>query len=254
MQMSRRKFAAFAVALFFLGGLAVTATRPDVLIVALSAPKQSSGMTLFLFSEESVIDRLGDGHRTAEYAVYYGDRVVYPPGGRGASFPVDEQTGSVFIPYNLFVVGNGEYDVVVRFDGSETRGRVNVEKWANYVYVRPIDRGSVLLVEAALASGTGAGAEDRILAAGELIVEIHYRGKDGREDRTIGSIVTETRNDQTATGVSVPKSRLTQGAGYYSFEPLFHNQEAQNNVQVKGDPTMRNHQPPYNWYYLPELR
>lgn len=251
--MRRGQLVALALALLVLGGVVSSLATPERVLVALSAPRQSSGMTLFVFADEGALDKLSDARRSVEYAIYFGDRVVYPPGGKGASFPLDDRTGSVFIPYSLFVVGNGDYDVVVRHAGSESRARVNVEKWANYVYLRPFDRGEILLVEAALASATGGRPEDRILASGDLIVEIHYRGKDGQEDRTLGSFVTETRHDRTAASVEVPKSRLTQGAGYYSFEPRFHNAEALNNVQVTGDPTMRNHRPPFNWYYLAEL-
>lgn len=222
----------------------------EPLIIAISAPKAERAMTVFLVTETSFFDRFRE--LSAEYAIYYGDRLIYPPAGRGASFPMEGRTGSVVIPYNLFVVGNGEYDVVVRYAGEETRARARVEKWVDYVWLRPFDRGETVVVETALSSATGGRPEDRILAHGELVLTIHYHGTDGKLDRIAGQVSAETRNDRTATHVQVPKSRLTQGAGYYSFEPLFHNLEAKLNVQVPGDPTMANLRPPWNWIYINE--
>lgn len=248
--MQRRAWLAVALALAAVLPATAGCLKRDPLIVALSAPKAASGMTLFLVTENGVIDRLSDDVKSAEYAIYYGDRLIYPPGGRGASFTIDGRSGSAFIPYNLFVVGNGDYDVLVRYAGKTTRAQVTVEKWVEYVYLRPFDKGRVIVVEAALASATGGRPEDRILTSGELIVNLHYRGADGREDRTIGSITASTENDHISTKVEVPRSKLNQGAGYYSFEPRFHNLEAKDNVQVTGDPTMANHAPPWNWVYI----
>lgn len=229
-----------------LSGCTVLGREP--LIIAISAPKASDAMTLFLVTENDPLSKFRE--ESAEYAIYYGDRLIYPPAGRGASFQVDGRTGTAVIPYNLFVVGNGEYDVVVRYAGEETRSRVRVEKWAYHVWLHPFDRGDVVVVESALSSATGGRPEDRILAQGELILTIHYRGPDGKSDRIVGQIAQETRHDRTATNVPVPKTRLNQGPGYYSFEPVFHNLEARDNVQVGGDPTMRNLQPPWNWIYI----
>ncbi|HVM45849.1 MAG TPA: hypothetical protein VM582_07935 [Candidatus Thermoplasmatota archaeon] len=222
----------------------------EPLLIAISAPKSESGMTLFLVTETNYLDRFRD--LDAEYAIYYGDRLIYPPAGRGASFQVEGRTGTAFIPYNLFVVGNGEYDVLVRYAGEETRSRVRVEKWVQYVWLHPFDRGDVAVVEVALSSATGGRPEDRILAHGELILTIKYRGPDGKSDRIVGQVTAETRHDRTSTSVPVPKARLSQGAGYYSFEPLFHNLEARDNVQVGPDPTMANLKPPWNWIYVNE--
>lgn len=222
----------------------------DPLIIALSAPKAASGMTIFVVTEDNALDKFRD--LNAEYAIYFGDKLIYPPAGRGASFQVEGRTGTVFVPYDLFVVGNGEYDVLVRYAGEETRSRVRVEKWVQYVWLHPFDRGDVVVVEAALSSATGGRPEDRILSHGELILTIKFRGADGTLDRTVSQITAETRNDRTATNVPVPKSRLSQGAGYYSFEPLFHNLEARDNVQVQPDPTMANLRPPWNWIYVNE--
>lgn len=222
----------------------------EPLILAASAPKTESGMTLFLVTEENSLDRFRDD--SAEYRIYYGDRLIYPPAGRGASFRIDGRAGTAFVPYHLFVVGNGEYDVVVDYAGTEARTRVRVEKWVDYVWLHPFDRGDVVVVETALSSATGGRPDDRILARGELVLTMRYRGEQGATDRVVGQVSADTRADRTSTNVAVPKSRLTQGAGYYSFEPLFHNSEARDNVQVAGDPTMANLRPPWNWIYISE--
>ncbi|MFA5861817.1 MAG: hypothetical protein WDA16_09000 [Candidatus Thermoplasmatota archaeon] len=222
----------------------------DPLIIALSAPKAASGMTLFLVTQQGFVSRLADVSPNAEYAIYYGDRLVYPPGGHGAGFRVDGRAGSAFIPYDRFVVGNGDYDVLVTYSGIQTRARVTVEKWVNYVFLHPFDKGNTIVVEAALASATGGAPENRVLASGDLVLTLHYRGRDGADDRIIGSVVGQTQNDEISTAVPIPTSRFTQGPGYYSIEPRFHNLEAIDNVQVTGDPTMANHVPPWNWIYV----
>jgi hypothetical protein len=220
----------------------------DPLIIAVSAPKAESGMTVFVATESGPLERFRE--LSAEYAIYYGDRLIYPPAGKGASFAVDGRAGTTFVPYNLFVVGNGEYDVLVRYAGEETRSRVRVEKWVEHVWLRPFERGDVVFVETALSSATGGRPEDRILTHGELILTIRYHGTDRSENRVVGQLSVETRNDRTSTSVAVPKARLNQGPGYYSFEPVFHNLEARDNVQVRGDPTMANLDPPWNWIYI----
>src|SRR5438067_3418690 len=107
---------AVAVAALLVGvPLAAMGVERDPLVVALSAPKADGGMTLFLVTQAGALSRLSDTTHSAEYQIYYGDQLVYPPGGHGASFAVSGRSGSVFIPYNLFVVGNGDYDVVVSF-------------------------------------------------------------------------------------------------------------------------------------------
>lgn len=249
---SRRARASALLALLLAGPLltagCVGITTADV-IVAASAPKAASGMTLFMALQPGVVDRLSDTQR-AEYTIYYGDKVVYPLGGKGATFTFQGRSGSVFVPYNLFVEGNGDYSVVLRHDGDEYRTRVGIHKWANYVFVHPSDKGSVIRVEAALGSGTGAAPETRVLTKGELVVDVVYRGLDGKEQRPLNRVRVPTDHTDTSTRVDIPRSYLSAGPGYYSFEPLFHNAEAKNNVQVKADPTMANRNPPWNWIYI----
>ena len=220
----------------------------DDLLVALSAPKTASGMTIFLVADKGLLSRFASGN--ADYVVYFGDKIVYPPLGKGGSFEVSGRSGSTFIPYDRFVVGNGEYDVLVRYAGTETRSRVHVEKWVSYVYLHPFAKDDLVVVESALQSATGGSASDRILAHGELILTVKYRGLDGSSDENVAQFTTQTQNTDVSTQYSIARSRFDHGPGYYSFEPLFHNIEARDNVQVKGDPTMANTAPPFNWIFL----
>jgi hypothetical protein len=218
---------------------------PTDLIIAASAPKSASGMTIFLAADKSVLARLSGGN--AEYVIYYGDQIAYPPAGKGGTFEVSGRTGNVFVPYDHFVVGNGEYDVLVRYAGVEARSRVHVDKWVSYVYLHPFDRGDHVTVEAALQSASGGNAEDRVLAEGELVLTLKYHGKDGTGDVNVAQFSVETSHGNTATDFDVDKARFDQGAGWYSFEAVFHNHEAVDNVQVPPDPAMSNSQPPFNW-------
>lgn len=246
---NRRALAVAIVVAFSLPALSGCVSLGDEpLVIAASAPKASSGMTLFVVSDGGVVDKLRDSK--AEYAIYFGEKLIYPPGGKGASFDIVDRKGSVFIPYSQFVVGNGEYDVLINYQGSEQRVRVSVQKWADYVFLHPFDKGAFIDVEVALSSATGGSPLDRILTEGDLFLRLHYRGTDGTEDRTLGEFSTKTRNDATSTTITVPRSRFSAGPGYYSFEPVFHNSEARNNVQVKADPTLKNSDPPWNWIYI----
>lgn len=245
---SSRQKAAALLALLVLPFFSGCVLFEEPIIIAASAPRAASGMTLFVVQQDGWIDRFRD--EKTEYAIYFGDRLIYPSVGKGALVEFDGRTGTAFVPYSHFVVGNGDYDVVITQGDAEVRTRVHVEKWVEYVRVLPFDKGDRILVEAALSSATGARPQDRILSEGDLLVTLTYRGKDGQEERTIGQVATTTRNDRVSTRVEVPRFRLSQGPGYYSFDPLFHNAEAVNNVQVPGDPTMANLHPPANWIYV----
>lgn len=234
-----------AVGLVLAGGLFLDR---DMLIVAVSAPKAANAMTIFLATDFGPLEEYRD--LNAEYEIHYGDKLIYPPTGEGATFSVKDRRGTEVVPYDLFVVGNGQYDVIIRYGGEVTRSRVTVEKWVDHVWLHPFERGPTVTVETALSSATGGRPEDRILAHGEIILTIRYHGTDGRSNALVGQVSSETRNDRVATHIAVPKSSLSRGPGYYSFEPLFHNLEARNNLQVDGDPTMANLRPPFNWIYV----
>lgn len=251
MEAARRRFVVIAMAALLAAPLlsGCLSVVTGTVLIAASSPKAASGMTLFVAEQPGFSDRLRE-ESVATYRIYYGDKLVYPSGTSGATLRVQDKTGSAFVPYNLFVVGNGQYDVVVTHDGDDYRTRVEIRKWANYVFLHPFDKGSVIRVEAALQSATGGSAESRILASGELLVEIVYRGLDGEDYRSLGLVRAATEHDQTGTRIDVPRGRLSYGPGYYSFEPVFHNGEARNNVQVKADPTMANRDPPWNWIQI----
>jgi hypothetical protein len=82
---------------------------------------------------------------------------------------------------------------------------------------------------------------------GELVLTLKYHGRDGTLDENVAQFTVETQNDQVSTDLEVARARFDHGPGLYSFEPVFHNAEARNNVQVQGDPAMANTQPPFNW-------
>lgn len=231
------------VAVVLAQGCVVVGSEP--LIIAASAPKSATGMTLFLVTEANFLEKYRE--LNAEYLIYFGDKLVYPQGGKGGTFDLDGRTGLAFVPYDRFVVGNGEYDVLVKYAGKETRTRVPVQKWVDYVYVHPFDKGDHVMVQAALSSATGGNPEDRILTQGELVLTIVYHGPDMTEERPIGQVSAYTRDTDVSTTIDVPRTRFTEGPGYYSFEPLFHNLEARDNLQVGPDPTMANQAPPWNW-------
>ena len=243
-----RPWVALVVAAMLLPALSGCVLAKEPLIVALSAPRAASGMTVFLVTENGYLDKFREVK--AEYAVYYGDKLIFPPAGKGAELQMDGRTGSAFVSYDRFVVGNGEYDVIVHYGSSAARARVHVEKWANYVFLHPFDKGDHVTVEAALQSGTGGNPDDRVLSAGQLVLTLVYHGLNGDQSRTITQMTVETHHDTTSTSVDVPKAKFSAGPGYYSFEPLFHNDEALDNLQVGPDPTMANQQPPWNWIQI----
>lgn len=216
------------------------------LLVVVSAPRESSGLTVFVKSADRLL-----AEPSAEYEIRYGELTVYPPGGKGATFPVEDGHGTVFVPFNLFVVGNGDYELLVRYGKDEAKARVPVDKWVSYVYLHPFDRGSKVVVDAQLSRTTGGLPNDRVITEGELVLDIRYRGKDGKLDRPTGApvkVVTET--SKSFVRIELPLSRFGEGPGYYSIEPVFHNNHAKGNLWVPKDPTLGQRNPPWNWIYI----
>lgn len=240
--------AAVLVALFVASSvLAGCVGNRNSLLVAVSAPKEAGGLTLFAVRQSMAIG----AEETAEYEIRYGGKVIYPPSGRGAEFGVTKEGATVFVPYSLFVVGNGEYEARVRYDGEELGTKFRVEKWVNYVFLHPFDRGARVDVDVVLARTTGGAPADRILAEGDLVLELHYRGQDGKRDKLLNpTLKTTTDGASTFTRLEVPRSRFSEGPGYYSFEPVFHNRQAKGNLWVPADPTMADRNPPWNWIYV----
>jgi hypothetical protein len=205
-------------------------------------------MTIFAVVDKGLLSRFGTS--TGDYVIYFGDKIVYPPGGRGGAIDLSQRTGTTFVPYANFVSGNGEYDVQVRYAGTEARARVTVEKWVRYVYLHPYEKDGEIIVESALQSASGGSVDDRILARGDLILSLKFHGKDGSLDENVDQFHTTTENDAVGNRLEIAKGRFDRGPGFYSFEPLFHNLEARDNVQVKGDPAMANSVPPLNWILI----
>ncbi|MHB8606366.1 MAG: hypothetical protein ACYDCK_14040 [Thermoplasmatota archaeon] len=217
--------------------------------VVASAPREAAGMTLFATTHTNAITQLSATQ--ASYAIYYGDQVVYPPYGRGGDFTLDSGRGVVYVPYSLFVVGNGDYTIHVDWQDEHATTSVTVEKWVSYVYLHPADRDGNVVVDAQLSRSTGGSPTDRILASGELIFQLHYRGLKGDEDSFVPpQITTATDSSDTFTRVEIPRASFNAGSGWYSIDPIFHNSEAKGNSWVPADPTMAQRDPPWNWIYI----
>lgn len=216
------------------------------LVLVVSAPREGGGLTLFAVDQS----RFSAGG-TAEFEIRYGGVTVYPPGGKGAEFDLEKSGGAVFVPYSLFVVGNGKYDVLVRHDGETAKTQVDINKWVGFVYLHPFDRGSKIVVDVQLSRTTGGLPNDRVLTEGELVLELHYRGQDGTRDKFLSpAIKVVTDSSETFTRIELPRSRFSEGPGYYSVEPVFHNRQAKGNYWVPPDPTMQDRNPPWNWIYV----
>lgn len=211
------------------------------LVVVASAPREGGGITILLAG----IDLEENGQAT--YVIKKDGRAAYPPGGRGVPFPVAERKGEAFVPYEVFVTGNGPYDVEVSYDGVVRAANVRVEKWVEYVYLHPVAKGSNVVVDVILAKEQGGLPSDRVIAEGRLILDVMYRGIDGSSRERVKVVTTATPEDETFTRVVVPRAQLNKGPGYYSFDATFHNNQALGNNGVGNDPTMANRDPPWNW-------
>ncbi len=230
----------------FLAGC-VASPFGERLLVVVSAPREGGGLTIFAATQGGMLPSA----ENAEFEIRYGEETVYPPGGSGAEFAMRRDGGAVFVPYSLFVVGNGDYEVLVRHEGKQIRSRATIEKWVSFVYLHPFDRGSKIVVDAQLSRSTGGLPTDRILAEGDLILELHYRGADGKRDKFLGpALKIHTSPSESFTRIEVPRSRFSEGAGYYSVEPVFHNDQAKGNYWVPADPTMEDRNPPWNWIHV----
>lgn len=233
-----------------LSGCVSTSLNPfndDGVYAVVSAPAESGGMTIFVLVERTLQNNDGQ----ANYLIRFGDEIVYPPGGLGGTIPVTDGRGMIFIPYDLFVVGNGKYEVEVEFGGDRAIVPTEVEKWVNYVYLHPYDRGNKIVIDAQLSRATGGAPSGRILAEGELLLQLRYRGQNGEQDRSIGQPIRAiTDPDQSFVRVEVPRSAFSSGSGYYSVEPVFHNYQAKGNLWVGPDPAMAQRSPPWNWIYV----
>lgn len=216
---------------------------PDLLVSA-SAPITSDGITVFASTPD------GDASGQASYRIEREGRIVYPPGGLGGVVPMANGHGSVFVPYERFVEGNGPYTLVVTFDGDEARTVFQVEKWVEFVYLHPYYKGGRAWIDLQLSKAMGGSPDDRVVSRGDLIIQVDYRGLDGRVRQSSGVIRQVTPDDATFTRIEIPRSVIDDGPGYYSFEATFHNDEAKGNTGVKNDPSLAQRSPPWNWLYV----
>lgn len=214
--------------------------------LAAIAPADAGGMTVAVAVPSSL---LRETTGTATYQIKHNGVVVYPPTGAGAPFPVKDGRGSAFIPYSIFVVGNGDYEVVVRFGDTEQRATASVTKWVNYVFMLPFERNHGVALDVVLGRSPGGGPAERVQAAGDLLVDVRYRGSDGRMNVPLPRLKFAVSGESPLERVEVPASVFSRGAGYYSFDATFFNDQAFGNNGARTDPTLANTSPPRNWVY-----
>lgn len=223
----------------------------ETLIVVANAPRLANGMSIAVAVPRGLF---GPAEGFASFIVSYQGRAVYPFGGvLGAPVFIQEGKGAAFVPYADFVVDNGDYVVAVEFQGREASARVPVEKWVNWVYVLSYVRNETLVADIVLETSSGSPGQ-RVFAAGQLDLEVRYRGEEGEanEMRLARVLRTDGRDDFVRVGIPLGDLERSgqRNRGFYSVEATFHNDEANGNKQVPMDPALANSTPPANWVYL----
>jgi hypothetical protein len=223
---------------------------PGSMVVVASAPRLANGMTIAVGVPRGLFE---DGEGVANYAISHGGEVLYPPGGVGGFISLSQGRGSAFVPYSNFVVGNGEYEVTVTYKERSAMVRAAVDKWVNFVYVFPYLRNDTVVVDVVLERVSGQ-PNDRMFAAGQLSVQMRYRGENGTaepEMRWTKSFRHE--GQETFIRFAIPLEDITRSSrnrGFYSVEATFHNEQANGNNNVPLDPALEDPDPPTNWIYL----
>lgn len=231
-----------------LSGCLGGAGQPDLVVVA-SAPRIANGMTIAVGVPRTLFE---DGEGIATYVISHGGAVLYPPGGVGAFIQLAEGRGSAFVPYQNFVVGNGEYEVTVHYKDRSALVRASVEKWVQFVYVFPYQRNETIVADVVLEGGSGE-PNYRIFAAGQLNLQVRYRGENMTEDEMRLTRVLRHEGLDAYIRVTIPFDDLEQrqrNRGYYSVEATFHNEQANGNNNVPLDPALAQADPPTNYVYL----
>jgi hypothetical protein len=217
------------------------------LVVVAQAPRLANGMSIAIALPRGM---LGAPEGTASFSVHYNGQVVYPPGGAvGAPMDVKEGKGSAFVPYAWFVIDNGDYEVTVDFDGRHATTRVPVEKWVHWVYALPYIKQGVLVVDIVLERTPGE-PNDRVFAAGQLNLDVRYRGSSGRDNEMAFSKTVQSDGADDFIRVEMPLGDFDARRGYYSAEATFANFQAVGNSQVPMDPTLNDYNPPTNWVFV----
>lgn len=220
------------------------------LVLVASAPRLANGMTIAFAVPRGLFSEPEGG---ASYYVSLGEQVVYPAGSvLGAPLLLQNGRGAEFVPYQNFVVENGQYTVTVLYEDKRSTAMVDVTKWVHWVYVLPYVRNDTFVADLVLERTSGE-PNDRIFAAGQLNLELRYRGEDGQSNDTRYARAYILDGSQSFQRVSVPVEALQQGPrnrGWYSVEATFHNFQANGNNHVPMDPALGSAKPPTNWVYL----
>lgn len=220
--------------------------------VVASAPKKGNGLTVTVSTSGGA---LGGPPDETEYEITYHGEKVYPPPGLETLRLDDKGLASKFVGYRDVVVGNGDYKATVG-DG-DAAARVNVQKYVNYVFLNPFieerdGEEDLFVIDTTLQAGEGGDPQNRIIAKGEMTLDINYRGENGSVNQSAHSFSTITNPDRTFTRVSFPVTDMEhyKGEGFYSVDVSFDNLQADGNLGVGLDPTLREGDPPRNWVYV----
>lgn len=215
--------------------------------IVASAPLRGAGLTLTVSADGGP---LGGPPDEIDHRITYGGEEVYPPAGLEAIELDGNGLGSKFIPYNDFVIGNGDYEVTVG-DGAGYEP-VPVKKFVHYVFINPYVEDGDFTIDMTLQAAEGGRPADRIIAKGQAAFDIDYRGPNGSEEEDAHYLQTITNPDRTFTRVSFPVEEMEhyKGEGYYSVDVTFNNYQADGNLNVGLDPNFGQRDPPRNWVYV----
>lgn len=217
-----------------------------------SAPREANGLTITVSAKSGLTGTPDE----VEYSIDFGGEKVYPPPGLETIELDDQGLASKFVEYRDFVVGNGDYHVTLG-DGGTTP--VYIEKYVKYVFINPYlegeeDEDRRFLVDLTLQSARGGDPQDRIIAKGEVTLQIQYRGENGTVNESAHTVTAITNPDRTFTRLSFPVEEMDhyKGEGYYSVHVSFDNLQARGNFDVGLDPIFGTRDPPRHWVYIEE--
>ncbi len=219
-------------------------------VVVAQAPSKGRGMSIAVATHAALGVSMDS---TLSFEIRYQGEVVYPRYGVGGELRTREGLATAFVPYAEFVQGNGNYQVVVENGARSDVGQADVRKWVNFVYLKPyVQDNETFTVDAVLEWGSGGNANQRVVAEGELQLEIRYRGENGTLNQSAHVLNTFTPGDRTFTRVAFPVEDMAnfRGEGWYSVHATFDNAQAQGNLGVGNDPTMDLRDPPQHWVWV----
>ncbi|HEV8361651.1 MAG TPA: hypothetical protein VGR28_14475 [Candidatus Thermoplasmatota archaeon] len=215
--------------------------------IVASAPRLANGAAIAVAMPPGLF---GYPEGTATFYIMHQGQIVYPnSGGAGAPLPVTAGQGSVFVPYNSFVISNGDYEVRVEFQGTSKVARMPVEKWVNWVYALPYIKNGNLIIDVVLEHSPGE-PNQRVFAAGLLNVDMYYRGSHGEVNQFRVGRQLQTDNTQDFQRIEISLRSFKSERGYYAAEATFANFEAVGNNWVAMDPTLDDYNPATNWVFI----